>query len=277
MTKEYKLGDQSYLHGYSKKEQNRLYKQARFLESHVFEGINLTGRKKLLEVGCGVGAQTEILLKRYPQVNITGIDLSQVQIQQALKHLANYVENNRVNLSVENAEEMSFSSNQFDGAVLIWFLEHVLNPVKILKEVRRVLKPGGVISCSEVFNATLYLSPECPAIMEYWNKFNKHQIKMGGDPYVGVKLGDLLRQVGFTKIELIPRTFCIDSRDKKQRTLMLRYWTELLLSAAPVLLESNKVTPQLFQKMKKELKMLSKNMNTTFYYSYMQAKASKLD
>ncbi len=266
MTKEYKLGDQSYLHGYSKKEQNRLYKQARFLESHVFEGINLTGRKKLLEVGCGVGAQTEILLKRYPQVNITGIDLSKVQIQQALKHLASHVEDNRVNLYVENAEKMSFSSNQFDGAVIIWFLEHVSNPVKILKEVKRVLKPGGVISCSEVFNATLYLSPECPATMEYWNKFNEHQIRMGGDPYVGVKLGDLLHQAGFTKIELVPKTFCIDSRDKKQRTLMLRYWTELLLSAAPVLLKSKKVNPQLFEKMKRELKMLSKNMNTTLVF-----------
>ena len=52
-----------YLHGYSDKERDRLHRQARFLEPMVHSGLPYRRRKKLLEVGSGVGAQTEILLR----------------------------------------------------------------------------------------------------------------------------------------------------------------------------------------------------------------------
>ena len=80
---------QGYLHGYTKEEQNRLYQQARFLETSVFESIDFSKSKRLLEVACGVGAQTEILLKRFPHIKIDGIDASQEQLHTAEKHLKN--------------------------------------------------------------------------------------------------------------------------------------------------------------------------------------------
>jgi len=42
-------------------------------------------QKKILEVGCGVGAQTEILLRRFPKTHVTGIDLNDKQLEAAKK------------------------------------------------------------------------------------------------------------------------------------------------------------------------------------------------
>ena len=55
--------DFPYLHGFSKDEQERLRKQARFGEYTVYQNVNLSNVKDLLEVGCGVGAQSEFILR----------------------------------------------------------------------------------------------------------------------------------------------------------------------------------------------------------------------
>ena len=132
---------QGYLHGYTKEEQNRLYQQARFLETSVFESIDFSKSKRLLEVACGVGAQTEILLKRFPHIKIDGIDASQEQIHTAEKHLKNSIAKGRVNLKLGDAGHLPYQDHAFDSSFVCWFLEHVNRPVEILKEIRRVLEP----------------------------------------------------------------------------------------------------------------------------------------
>ncbi len=72
--------ESKYLHGYDTEEQDRLYRQARFLEQIVYDGVDLSMVKHLLEVGTGVGAQSEILLRRFPDLKLTGIDFSKDQL-----------------------------------------------------------------------------------------------------------------------------------------------------------------------------------------------------
>jgi hypothetical protein len=57
----------TYLHGFSDTEQHRLVTQSRLFESSIFSGIDYGGATRLLEVGSGVGAQTDILLRRFPE------------------------------------------------------------------------------------------------------------------------------------------------------------------------------------------------------------------
>jgi ubiquinone/menaquinone biosynthesis C-methylase UbiE len=262
-----------YLHGFSAEEQSRLYRQARFLEPSVFSKINLTNRKNLIEVGCGVGAQTEILLERFPSLQITGIDASKAQITQAKKHLAKPIRQGRVNLQVADALHLPFLNNQFDSAFVCWFLEHVQTPVEILQEIRRVLQSGGVIYCSEVLNNSLYLHPYSPATLQYWFAYNDHQWSLKGDPFVGAKLGNYLIAAGFQNIVTeIKVEFC-DNRTPKQRTDFLEYWTSLLLSGAPGLIETGKVTPELVDAMTSELRQLKNEPDSVFFYSWVQAHA----
>ncbi len=264
-----------YLHGFSKKEQKRLYDQAKFLEGEVYENVDLRKSKNLIEVGCGVGAQTRLLLKHFPKMKITGVDASVAQIEAAQAFLKKDVKNKRVRLKHQNAEKMDFKKGEFDGAFLCWILEHVPKPAVILKEVHRVMKKKAVIYCSEVQNASLFVEPYSPALLRYWFLFNDEQWMMHGDPFVGAKLGNLLKESGFRKIEVKIKPLLLDSRDKKKRSKFLSYWTDLMLSGAPALLEAKRVSPELIKKLKKEITILKQSRDSVFFFTWIQGRAVK--
>ena len=107
--------DFPYLHGFSPVEQERLRKQARFGEYTVYQNINFSNVKELLEVGCGVGAQTEILLRRFPEIRLTGIDLSTKQLGAARERLSSLPSmSGRFNLKEMDASKMEFEANSFN-------------------------------------------------------------------------------------------------------------------------------------------------------------------
>ena len=80
--------DFPYLHGFSPVEQERLRRQARFAEHTIYQNVNFSSTKSVLEVGCGVGAQSEILLRRFPDIHLTGVDLSSTQLAAAKASLS---------------------------------------------------------------------------------------------------------------------------------------------------------------------------------------------
>lgn len=261
-----------YLHGTSEGEQDRLYQQARFLESRIYDTVDFSKQTNLLEVGSGVGAQTEILLRRFPQAKIQSIDISQAQTERAKQHLAPQIKEGRVNIALGNAETLPFASDSFDGAFICWLLEHVQNPVQILKEVKRVIKSEAIVYCTEVMNATFFVNPYSPATLQYWFAFNDHQCNLGGDPFVGAKLGNYLKEAGFQNIETRVKSFHFDNRMPKIRSQMFEYWKQLLLSGTPSMLEAGKVTVELVSEMKRELETLKADPDAIFFYSCMQAK-----
>jgi len=73
----------SYLHGFEIVEQGRLAEQASILAPLVYKEVDFSGCRSLLEIGSGVGAQTRILLERYPKLRITCVDSSRSQLNQA--------------------------------------------------------------------------------------------------------------------------------------------------------------------------------------------------
>ncbi len=264
---------QGYLHGFTPEEQDRLFEQARFLEPFVYAQLDYSDRHDLLEIGCGVGAQTDVLLRRFPELKITGIDASPIQIERARERHSPALDSGRLELLVGDALHLPFSEPRFDSAFVCWLLEHVRDPIEILKETRRVLLPGALITCSEVMNATFFVHPYSPHTLQYWFAFNDHQWELQGDPFVGAKLGNYLLAAGYSDIVTTPRTFHFDSRKPEQRARFIEYWAKLLLSGAPGLLEAGKVTPALVEGMKDELARLKNDPDAVFFYSFMQAQA----
>jgi len=264
-----------YLHGFSEAEQERLKKQADFVEPQVYKNIDLTEVKNLLEVGCGVGAQSHILLRRFPKINLTGIDFSEKQLGAAEQLLSNVpYAKGRYKLHQMNAQEMTFKNKSFDGAFLCWVLEHVPDPLKVMQEVRRVLKPGGIVYITEVTNSSFFLNPYSPNLWKYWMAFNDYQYEHAGDPFVGAKLGNFLSAAGFQNIQTKVVTFHWDNRHPEKRRQMMEYWIDLLMSGADQLIKAKYTTPEIAKAGMLEMRAAAQDPDAVFLYSFMQARAT---
>lgn len=264
-----------YLHGYSDQERARLRVQARVLSPWVHRNLPFGPCTNLLEVGCGTGAQLELLLDAYPQLHVTGVDHAAAQLDAARRNLADPRYATRTTLVHGSAERLPFVDGTFDAGFLCWILEHVADPAPVLRELYRVLVPGSPVVISEVMNATLYLEPASPHVMQYWAAFNKLQLAMHGDPYVGAKLGHHLYHAGFRSIETTAREVIFDDRDVAARAAFAGYCKDLFLSAAPALLEAGYVSRADIDAMSAEIDAIGRGPGSIFFYTFVQARCAR--
>jgi len=95
----------------------------------------------VLEVGIGTGLN----LPLYPATcHLTGIDLSQEMLDKAVERVQTLAMPN-VTLKVMDATSLDFGDNEFDKVVATYTISAVPDPVAVLKEMRRVVKPDGII------------------------------------------------------------------------------------------------------------------------------------
>jgi len=185
-----------YIHGSTDpREIARLEKQAEFVAPWSLVHFDASDGMHLLDLGTGIGAMAKELAERYPGVTITGLDRSEAQlaVARARNPVATYVQG--------DATAMPFADGTFDRVHATWLLEHVPDPSAVLREVHRVLRPGGVAYFVEVDNSTLRLEPPIAVITEVMNLINAAQLSAGGDPFIGKKLGRLFEEVGFVDVQ----------------------------------------------------------------------------
>lgn len=119
---------------------NRLF---RFIENKrirvLIKKAEIESQHEVLEVGCGAGH----ILERIETGILTGIDISAVQIERAKKRVGF-----KAVLYKEKGEELPFSDFSFDRIICTEVIEHVLEPEKLLSEIKRVLKNDGIFSLS---------------------------------------------------------------------------------------------------------------------------------
>ena len=115
----------------------------------------LAGRR-VLEVGCGRGVGVEILLS-LGATHVTGFDLDPKMIDRAQQRTAAY--GNRARVFVGDAEAIDAPDASFDAVVDYGVVHHVPNWSQALKEIARVLKPGGVFYFEDLLRGLISLWP----------------------------------------------------------------------------------------------------------------------
>ncbi len=191
----------AYIHGSSdEREAERLEVQARFVWPKVARHFHPKPGERVLDLATGVGAMAGQLHRAHPDVRLFGVDLrlSQLRFAHRAHPEAQYAN--------ANGAQLPFRDGTFDRVHCSWLLEHVSPDVaqRIVREARRVLRPGGTAHFIEVDNSTFRISPEDPDVSWAMDTLNHAQVEGGGDPFVGKKLGAYLKDAGFSRVELTP-------------------------------------------------------------------------
>jgi len=262
-----------YIHGYSGGEFRRLIEQAELLAPFVFGGIDHAATGTLLEVGCAVGAELKLMLARWPHLKLTGVDLSEVHLDRARSYLAGESGAGKVRLVHGDGAKLPFPDGAFDCAVTIWLLEHVKDPLSIIREMKRVVRPGGRIILTEVENSTLAFEPAVPEITDWWDRFNRFQQATGGEPFIGKRLEGFCRQAGFRRVEPEALPIIYSGRDREGRKKWLDYLADLFLSGAESLERAGYAGRDEAGRVRAAFGSLENNSTVSFRYSAQRVTA----
>ncbi|MBN1572097.1 MAG: methyltransferase domain-containing protein [Deltaproteobacteria bacterium] len=192
-----------YIHGTAKQEQGRL-KLLNSITNGSFINFlgesleNIDGRK-IADFGCGTGDLMSDIAGRYKGAQITGVEISKAQYDEAVAKMGG-----NPNLTLINSDVLSsgLEDESFDLCYCRYLLEHIPDPVAVAKEMFRVVKQGGLIKAQENDLAVVFYHPEVDGLEAVCREFCALQMELGGDPFIGRKLFDIFKRAGAVDITL---------------------------------------------------------------------------
>jgi ubiquinone/menaquinone biosynthesis C-methylase UbiE len=107
------------------------------------------GTRKIVDVGCGLATAAHALLPHLGDVAYVGVDADEQRLLEARQLLAGCAYADRVELRAGRAERMPCADGEAGFTLIVATLQHVPGPAAVLKDVERVLSPGGVLVAVE--------------------------------------------------------------------------------------------------------------------------------
>src|SRR5258708_27196627 len=104
----------------------------------------------VLDVATGT-AGVALCLAARSEARIVGLDLTDAMLQQGRHNAARRGQQHRITFALGKGEQLPFPDAAFDGLMFTYLLRYVADPKETLRELARVVKPGGVIANLEFF------------------------------------------------------------------------------------------------------------------------------
>jgi len=154
---------------------------------------------RILDGGCGTGGTTLGLAEAVSPGEVVGVDIAEEPLQ--VGHAA-AADRALTNVRFEQADllRLPFEDDSFDAAYLTHVLEHVQDPTAVLRELYRVVKPGGMVGVHEHSPSAMIATPHNPLFDEMFALVYRYRAYEGTDFVIAGKLRGVLRAAGFTRI-----------------------------------------------------------------------------
>ena len=154
---------------------------------------------RILDCGCGPGSITVGLARWAPDGQTFGIDIGADQLDGA-RALARDLGVGNVAFRQGSIFDLPFADDSFDVVFSQTVLFHISHPEKALAEIKRVLRPGGLVALRDGINASTFVWPDEPLGRELGHWVRLGAQRSGGNPDVGRELGTLLHSAGFDDV-----------------------------------------------------------------------------
>ncbi|MGW3647375.1 class I SAM-dependent methyltransferase [Streptomyces sp. NPDC000878] len=167
---------------------------------------SLKPHMRILDIGCGPGTITADLAELVPDGQVTGVDrapdiLDRARATAAERGLGN------VEFAVADVHALDFPDDTFCVVHAHQVLQHVGDPVRALREMHRVTKPGGYIAVRDGDYRAMAWYPESAGLDDWLDLYRRVARANGGEPDAGRRLKSWALRAGLTDITATSSTW----------------------------------------------------------------------
>ena len=176
---------------------------AAYLIPHLRPGLNL------LDVGCGPGTITADFARRLRPGAVLGIDASDEIVAQAER------DHPGVAFATGDAYNLPLTDASWDIVHAHQVLQHVADPVAALKEMRRVVRPGGIVAARDSDYGSFTWYPADDRLDQWLALYCEIARANGGEPDAGRHLLSWARQAGFAPVKTSASSWCFATPEER--------------------------------------------------------------
>jgi ubiquinone/menaquinone biosynthesis C-methylase UbiE len=192
---------------------------AAYLLPHLRDG------QHLLDVGCGPGTITADFARRLPTGKACGIDCSRDIIDAARRAHPDAA------FAVADVYRLPFDGASWDVVHAHQLLQHLSRPVAALKEMQRVLRPGGIVAARDSDYATFTWHPASETLERWPRLYQEIARANGGEPDAGRRLRSWAQDAGFRRVQASASVWCFATPE--ERSWWGGLWAERI-TASPI-------------------------------------------
>ncbi|KNC18679.1 hypothetical protein AC792_10700 [Arthrobacter sp. RIT-PI-e] len=182
---------------------------------------------EVLDLGCGPGSITVGFADLVAPGSVLGIDRSADVIAQAT---ATHEDTVNAEFREGNIYDLDVADESFDVVHAHQVLQHLADPVAALREMRRVVRPGGIVAVREADFGAMAWSPDAPDLDEWRSLYQQLARGNGGEPDAGRRIPAWAAAAGFTDVEVSSSNWVYAA--PQERTSFAQSWAERILHSA---------------------------------------------
>lgn len=184
---------------------------------------------RVLDVGCGPGTVTADLAALVPEGRVTGLDAAPAVLEQARATAAERGLGN-VDFGTGDVHALAYPDGAFDVVHAHQVLQHVGDPVRALREMRRVCAPGGIVAARDADYGAMFWYPALDGLDEWLELYRRVARANGGEPDAGRRLHAWARESGLREVTASAGTWCFATAE--ERAWWSGLWAERTLASA---------------------------------------------